>query len=99
LKPAREYIVVLCADDDGQEWDEVREALGLKMVRRGGYKKGSAFDATGVERVIPARRILEAIQGKQTDVDRDSVDGASKRRQKSKVSAVGDGVRPRKRAK
>lgn len=59
LRPEREYVVVMCANET--EWDQVRNALGLKTVRRGGYKVGSAYDDLGIERVIPAARLLEAI--------------------------------------
>jgi len=34
------------------EWDEIKQRLKLKIVRRGGYKKGSPFDASSIERVI-----------------------------------------------
>ena len=51
LIPPQEYIMIL-ADPNSEEWEEVKEMLKLKMVRRGGYKKGSAFDAIGLERVI-----------------------------------------------
>ena len=51
LIPPQEYIMIL-ADPNSEEWEEVKEMLKLKMVRRGGYKKGSAFDVVGLERVI-----------------------------------------------
>ena len=40
------------ADPNSIEWEELKETLKLKMVRRGGYKKGSGFDAVSIERVI-----------------------------------------------
>lgn len=58
LRPEREYIVVMCDEDGGAQWEALRAALGLKLVRRGGYKVGSAFDDSGIERVIPAGRLL-----------------------------------------
>lgn len=61
LKPAREYIVVMCADDSGEEFGQLKQALGLKIVRRGGYKAGSLFDKPGVQRVVHARKLLEVI--------------------------------------
>ncbi|MFN3323433.1 MAG: ParB N-terminal domain-containing protein [Bryobacteraceae bacterium] len=56
LRPQREYVVVMCEDAD--EFERLKLALSLKMVRRGGYKAGSQFDAPGVERVIYARKLL-----------------------------------------
>jgi ParB-like chromosome segregation protein Spo0J len=51
LEPPKEYIMII-AEPNSVEWEEIKEALKLKMVRRGGYKKGSAFDSIGLERVI-----------------------------------------------
>lgn len=51
IEPPREYILIM-ADPNSVEWEELKEMLKLKMVRRGGYKKGSQFDAVGLERVI-----------------------------------------------
>jgi hypothetical protein len=50
LEPGKEYCLIMAADSD--EWEEMRAALGLGIVRRGGYKKGSAFDAIGTQRVL-----------------------------------------------
>jgi hypothetical protein len=51
LEPPKEYIVVM-ADPNSVEWEDLKKTLKLKMVRRGGYKAGSPFDAVGLERVI-----------------------------------------------
>jgi hypothetical protein len=51
IEPPKEYILIL-ADPNSEDWEELKQALKLKMVSRGGYKKGSAFDAVGLERVI-----------------------------------------------
>ncbi len=51
VEPPKEYILVM-AEPNSEEWEELKELLQLKMVRRGGYKKGSAFDAAGLERVL-----------------------------------------------
>jgi hypothetical protein len=51
LEPPQEYILIM-APPNSIEWEEIKEMLKLKMVRRGGYKKGSAFDAIALERVI-----------------------------------------------
>ena len=51
IEPPKEYVLIM-ADPNSVEWEDMKEKLMLKMVRRGGYKKGSAFDAVGLERVI-----------------------------------------------
>jgi ParB-like chromosome segregation protein Spo0J len=51
LEPPMEYILIM-AEPNSEEWEELKEMLKLKMVRRGGYKKGSAFDSVGLERVL-----------------------------------------------
>ena len=63
LFPNREYVVVVCETAD--EWQEVQNALDLKQVRRGGYKPGSPFESVGIERVIKARRIIDACRNTQ----------------------------------
>jgi hypothetical protein len=51
LVPPKEYIIIM-AEPNSEEWEDIKELLKLKMVRRGGYKEGSAFDAVGLERVL-----------------------------------------------
>lgn len=51
LEPPKEYILIM-AEPNSEEWEEIKELLQLQKVRRGGYKKGSQFDAIGLERVI-----------------------------------------------
>lgn len=51
VEPPKEYILIM-AEPNSEEWEELKEMLQLKMVRRGGYKKGSAFDAVSLERVL-----------------------------------------------
>ena len=51
MEPPKEYILIM-AEPNSIEWEEIKEMLQLRMVRRGGYKKGSAFDAVALERVI-----------------------------------------------
>lgn len=51
MEPPKEYILIM-AEPNSVEWEEIKEMLQLRMVRRGGYKKGSAFDAVALERVI-----------------------------------------------
>ena len=51
LEPPKEYILIM-AEPNSVDWEELKETLKLKMVRRGGYKKGSGFDAVSLERVL-----------------------------------------------
>ena len=51
LEPPKEYILIM-AEPNSVDWEELKETLQLKMVRRGGYKKGSGFDAVSLERVL-----------------------------------------------
>lgn len=51
LVPPKEYILIMC-EPNSVEWEELKEKLKLKRVRRGGYKKGSAFDDIDLERVL-----------------------------------------------
>lgn len=62
LEPAREYIVVMCKDQ--AEFEELRQVFNLQEVRRGGYKAGSPFDVTGIQRVIHAETVLEAVNAR-----------------------------------
>lgn len=59
LEPAREYAVIVCADED--EWERLKVVLDLTPVRRGGYKKGSPFDDVGTQRVVRAASFLDLI--------------------------------------
>jgi hypothetical protein len=51
LIPPKEYILVM-ADPNSEEWEDLKNVLKLKMVRRGGYTEGSSFDAISLERVL-----------------------------------------------
>jgi hypothetical protein len=51
LIPPKEYVLIM-AEPNSEDWEEIKQALKLKMVRRGGYKEGSAFDAVSLERVL-----------------------------------------------
>jgi len=55
LEPGKEYILVTFAD--ASEFDEAKATLGLELVRRGGYKDGSSFDAVSTERVLTWERL------------------------------------------
>jgi hypothetical protein len=56
LAPTQEYIVIL-AEPNSLEWEDLKTTLRLGMVRRGGYKPGSPFESVGLERVIPWNEI------------------------------------------
>ena len=58
LTPEKEYVLVFAKNET--EWDEMIQFFELKKVRRGGYKKGSAFDAVGTERVLTFERVKNA---------------------------------------
>ena len=62
LKPQREYVVVMCAEDGGIEFERLRSLLGLAMVRKGGYRPGSPFDTPGVQRVIHASELIARLE-------------------------------------
>ena len=49
------------AEPNSVEWEELKETLKLRMVRRGGYKKGSAFDAIALERVLKWNDLKERL--------------------------------------
>jgi ParB-like chromosome segregation protein Spo0J len=51
LEPPKEYILIM-AEPNSVEWEELKETLKLKIVKKGGYKKGSPFNAVGLERVL-----------------------------------------------
>jgi len=51
ISPPKEYILIM-AEPNSVDWEDIKETLKLKMVRRGGYKEGSAFDSVSIERVI-----------------------------------------------
>jgi hypothetical protein len=52
LTPPKEYILIM-AEPNSVDWEDLKEVLKLKMVRRGGYKKGSSIgNEVGLERII-----------------------------------------------
>ena len=52
LIPPKEYILIM-AEPNSVDWEDLKEVLKLKMVRRGGYKKGSSIgNEVGLERII-----------------------------------------------
>jgi hypothetical protein len=61
VRPQMEYVLIM-AEPNSEEWEEMKQTLGLKMVRRGGYKEGSAFDALGLERVLTFQGMKERMK-------------------------------------
>jgi len=51
IEPPKEYIMILC-EPNSEEWEQLKIDLKLGIVRKGGYKKGSAFDTVSTERVL-----------------------------------------------
>ena len=49
IEPPKEYIMILC-EPNSEEWEQLKIDLKLGIVRKGGYKKGSAFDTVSTER-------------------------------------------------
>ena len=68
IEPPREYVLIM-ADPNSEEWEELKLLLKLKMVRRGGYKKGSTFDAVALERVIEYNDFKERIKNVNSDTE------------------------------
>ena len=62
--PPREYVLIMCKEDNS-DWEKLKEALDLKPVRKGGYKKNSPLDAISTERVLKAQNLLQIIENKK----------------------------------
>ncbi|MDA3806645.1 MAG: ParB/Srx family N-terminal domain-containing protein [Thiomicrorhabdus sp.] len=63
IEPPKEYALIMC--DSPEEWEQLKHALNLTPVRRGGYKKGSAFDSVSTQRVVRASLIIEGMSAKK----------------------------------
>ena len=61
LRPSREYAVIMC--DGEEEWERLKRALALEPVRKGGYKRGSPFDTVAMQRVVPAKKLFDLMEG------------------------------------
>jgi ParB-like chromosome segregation protein Spo0J len=66
LIPPKEYILIM-ADPNSEDWEGMKEVLKLKMVRRGGYKEGSAFDQISLERVLTWENFKERYVSSNTE--------------------------------
>jgi len=67
LEPPKEYILIM-AEPNSVDWEELKETLKLKMVRNGGYKKGSPFESVSLERVL----YWDEFKKRLKDVDSDT---------------------------
>ena len=63
VEPPMEYILIM-APPNSEEFEDMKKTIGLQMVRRGGYKKGSDFDRVGLERVLTWNDFKQRIGGK-----------------------------------
>jgi len=73
LEPPKEYVVVVC--DSSEEWERLKNAFGLGLVRRGGYRPNTKQDTLGVQRVVRAGALLALLDHQtegHTDVAGDS---------------------------
>lgn len=62
VTPKKEYIIIM-ADEDSEEWDELKMIFKCQVVRQGGCKKGSTSDkaTTGIERVFDLTTFKERV--------------------------------------
>lgn len=60
--PKKEYILIM-ADEDSEEWDELKQIFKCNLVRQGGCTIGSASDkaTTGLERVFDLKTFKERV--------------------------------------
>jgi hypothetical protein len=58
MEPGKEFMVIIMT---GEEYEEAKNLLRLKQVRRGGYKNGSAFDSVGFEKCITWKRFADVL--------------------------------------
>ena len=65
IEPPKEYIMIIC-EPNSVEWEKLKADLRLKMVRKGGYKKNSPFDAIGLERVLTYKEFKERYDNSST---------------------------------
>lgn len=62
VMPKKEYIIIM-ADEDSNEWDELRRIFKCKIVRQGGCAVGSTSDkaTSGLERVFNLKTFKERV--------------------------------------
>jgi hypothetical protein len=58
MEPGKEFMVIIMTNE---EYEEAKNLLRLKQVRRGGYKNSSAFDSVGFEKCITWKRVADVL--------------------------------------
>jgi hypothetical protein len=60
--PKKEYLIIM-ADEDSEEWEELKQIFSCGLVRQGGCKIGSSSDkaGTGIERVFDLKTFKERV--------------------------------------
>jgi hypothetical protein len=68
--PKKEYILIM-ADEDSDEWQELQNIFKCKLVRQGGCKIGSSSDKVGrgIERVFDLQTFKERVLNELSDSD------------------------------
>jgi len=66
--PKKEYILIM-ADEDSEEWQELQSIFKCGLVRQGGCKIGSSSDkvGTGIERVFDLKTFKERVLNELSD--------------------------------
>tara|TARA_R110001606_G_scaffold326984_1_gene473778 strand:+ start:136 stop:789 length:654 start_codon:yes stop_codon:yes gene_type:complete len=60
VMPKKEYILIM-ADEDSFEWDELKTIFKCETVRMGGCRKGSSSEQFGTERVFDLKTFRERV--------------------------------------
>ena len=58
--PKKEYIIIM-ADEDSEEWQELQQIFKCGLVRNGGAKIGGTADHKGLERVFDLKTFKERV--------------------------------------
>lgn len=68
--PKKEYVIIM-ADEDSEEWQELQQIFKCGLVRQGGCKIGSSSDkvGTGIERVFDLKTFKERVLNGISDSD------------------------------
>jgi hypothetical protein len=68
--PKKEYIIIM-ADEDSQEWQELQQIFKCGLVRQGGCKIGSTSDKVGrgTERVFDLKTFKERVLNEFSDIN------------------------------
>lgn len=66
--PKKEYVIIM-ADEDSEEWQELQQIFKCGLVRNGGAKIGSTADHKGLERVFDLKTFKERVLNEFSDSD------------------------------